>query len=190
VSALDGLLLSPGDINTAMGATAMTSPQTYTDMTDDGPNVADKDCRAIHYPTETSVYAGSGWTAMRGQDLREPGDTWTHFVAQEVVSFPSASAAAGFFDASTHRWPACANRQYTFTRPGQPDWVWTVGPVSVTNGTLSTTKTQEGGNGWACQRALTVRNNVAVDDVASGYSPPADAAVSIAHQIAAKIPTT
>jgi serine/threonine kinase PknH len=188
VSALDGLLLSPDQINTAMGATAMTVGQTYTRMADAGPNVADVNCRSVHNSAESSAFADSGWTALRGQQMQEPGDNFTHFVKQNVVSFPSATAAAAFFDASTHRWPACSNRQYTFTQSGQPNSVWTAGPISTTAGTLSTTTTEEGGNGWACQRALTVRNNVAVDIGACSYSP-ANSAVNIAHQIAAKIPT-
>jgi hypothetical protein len=188
VSALEGLLLSPADINTALGATAMTSVKTRTAMSDDSSTVADQDCRAIDNPAEASPYAGSGWTSVSEQDLQEPGDQFTHVVRQAVVSFPSATAAAAFFDASTHRWPACANRQYTETQPGKPDAVWTVGPISVTASTLSNTQTWEGHNGWACQRALTVRNNVAVDVLACSYGP-ADTAVTIAHQIAAKIPT-
>ncbi len=38
-----------------------------------------------------------------------------------------------------------------------------MGPVSNTNGTLSATKTQVFGDGWTCQRALTIAKNVAVD---------------------------
>jgi hypothetical protein len=58
-----------------------------------------------------------------------------------------------------------------------------VGPIANTNGTLSTTDTLKGANGWACQRALTVSNNIAID-VAACSDNPADAAVNIAHQIA------
>ena len=46
--------------------------------------------------------------------------------------------------------------------------------------------TREGGKGWACQRALTVSNNIAVDVAACSVNP-AQAAVIIAHQIAAKV---
>jgi PknH-like extracellular domain len=66
--------------------------------------------------------------------------------------------------------------------------VWTVGPVSNTNGTLSATRPQVGGNGWTCQRALTVANNVAIDVSACSYTQ-SDSAINIAHQIAAKVPT-
>jgi predicted small lipoprotein YifL len=189
VDALEPMLLSPAEINTAMGATAMTGSEKYSTLGDASAQMADQDCRGIDFPAEKSAYAGSGWTAVRGQQFQEPGDNPAHYVAQEVVLFPAAADAAKFFDASAQRWPACANRQHSYTRPGKPDTVWTVGPISATNGTLSALRIQEGGNGWACQRALTVRNNIAVDMLACSYNP-ADAAVAIAHQIAARVPTT
>jgi len=69
--------------------------------------------------------------------------------------------------------------------------VWSVGPVSNTNGTLSATQTQLSAQpkiiGWACQRALTVANNVAID-VSECSSSQSGLAVNIAHQIAAKVP--
>jgi serine/threonine kinase PknH len=195
LSALEGLLLSPDQINTAMGATAMTvSGGSATSMVDHSPEISPTDCLAVAAPPQEKVYAGSGWSAVRHQLLHEPGakpgDDHTHTLIQDVVSFASANTAAAFFDTSTHRWRTCANQQYTRTEPGTPNVVWTVGPVSNTNGTLSATKTEEGGNGngWTCQRALTVANNVAIDISACGYNL-SESAVNIAHQIAAKVPT-
>jgi hypothetical protein len=52
---------------------------------------------------------------------------------------------------------------------------------------VSTCDTQEGGNGWTCQRALTVRNNVAVDIATCGFSQSGSPAKDIAIQIAAKV---
>ncbi len=66
-----------------------------------------------------------------------------------------------------------------------------MGPVSNTNGTLSATITgilARNGDNAVCERALTVANNVAVDVDACGASP-SGAAVNIADQIAAKVPT-
>lgn len=102
--------------------------------------------------------------------------------------FSSAHDAGAFFTASAQQWSACSNRQFTFTQTGSANQVWSVGPISNTNGTLSATTAEEGANGWACQRALTVANNVAIDVMACSYSP-ADSAVTIAHQIAAKVHT-
>ena len=101
-----------------------------------------------------------------------------------VVSLPRRSGA--FFTASAERWPACSNRQYTYSQAGKSDVVWTVGPVTNTNGTLITTKTQDGANDWSCEPALSVRNNVAIDVNACSNSP-SGSAVNIVHQIAAKV---
>ena len=183
---LYGLLLSPAEINTAMRTTGILVNGTYTDMFHDNANIPDKDCRFID-PAEAWVYDGSGWIAMRSQHLHEPGDEFDHEVLQAVVAFPSANDAARFFSASAQRgWQACSNRQYDNVDAGKPDKVWTVGPIANTNGTLSTTDTLKGGNGWSCQRALTVSNNIAID-VAACSDNPGDAAVNIADQIAAKV---
>jgi hypothetical protein len=60
--------------------------------------------------------------------------------------------------------------------------------VLYANGILSVTATQENSDGWACQRVLTVSNNVAIDTTLCS-SNPADSAVNIARQIATEVPT-
>jgi hypothetical protein len=192
VAALDGLLLSPDQINTAVGATEMAVHGTYTDLFDARATVADVNCRAVDAVEDVSAYGNSGWTAVRRQQLQEPpkGDTTTFMVKQGVASLPSAKAAAALFTTMTQRWSDCSNRRFTETGAGG-EGGFTTGPMSNSDGTLSIDETAEGGNGWACQRALTVANNVAIDVVACGYNnPKTDAAVNIAHQIAAKVPTT
>lgn len=184
-SALDGLLLSPAQINTAVGATGMTVDDTSTKFQDDTNKISDKDCLPVDGPGEAQAYAGSKSSAVRMQFLAEPVEDYSHHVTQAVVSFPSANEASAFFSTSTQRWQACSNRKFTDTSE-PPPVVWTVGPVSNSNGTLGTVKTQEDGS-WACQLALTVRNNVAIDISACSAKPPADSAVNIANQIAAKV---
>ncbi len=191
-AALEGLLLSPDQINTAMGATGMTVTGTFNGLgTPD--NLSDTACLPLDDGPTTPVYAGSGWSALRGQQLSEPGQsftTFTHLVLQDVVLFSSAHDAGAFFTASAQRWPACANRQYT-RLGGGPEQVMTAGPVSNANGTLSATQTGETVNNWiwqSCQRALTVANNVVIDINACSKNR-SDSAVNIARQIAAKVPT-
>jgi hypothetical protein len=180
--ALDGLLLSPAEIEIAMNANGITVNGTYTEMSDDSGNIPDQDCLFIDAPAEAPVYNGSGWRAVRSQYLMDVDQA--HQVWQTVVSFPSANDAARFFGASVQRWPACSNRQYHFINdPGQPDTVWTVGLIVKTSDTLSAPR---GGEGGACQRALTVSNNIAID-VASCPNNPGNTAVKIADWIAAKV---
>jgi PknH-like extracellular domain len=182
--ALDGLLLGPDQVNAAMAATGMTVTSTHTSMSDDSATMAPKECLAIDGSAQAQVYAGSGYTAERDQTLQE-GDNFAHYVKQSVVFFPTAQQPSAFFAASAQQWPAC--RQYTHTQSGSQ---WTAGPVSNTNGTLSTIATQLNpkAGGWACGRALVIRNNIVVD-VNTCSANPADSAVNIANQIAAKIPT-
>jgi serine/threonine-protein kinase len=193
VAALEGLLLSPDQINTAMGATAIPVKGTSGGMADQSAFVPDKACIPLQGPAQATVYQGSGWRAVRLQQLGDPPDATTHrVVEQAVVLFSSAHDAGAFFTAAAQSWPACANRQYSFTVPGHPDQVWTAGPLSNTNGTLSTTETfdKAGDVLMTCQRALTVANNVAIDVVACAKKQfdSSDPAVSIVHQIAAKVP--
>jgi hypothetical protein len=191
VSALDGLLLSVDQINTAMGARGMTGAQIYSGtMSDITPQISDKNC-VVSYDAQRPVYTGSGWTTLREQQVQQPvsPDKRTEYADQVVVLFPTAAGAAAFFTASATKWQSCANRQFTYTGTSQddPSATWTVGTVSNTNGTLSVRRTQEGLNNWNCQHALTVRNNVAVDVDACSYNQ-GDFAINIAQQIAAKVP--
>jgi serine/threonine kinase PknH len=126
----------------------MTVSGTFTFHAD--ANVPDQACLPVSGPAEPTVYSESFSGAMRAQDLHEPDDRFTHYVQQDVVLFPSAQDAGAFLTASTQSWPACANRQYTEINSGQPDKVWTVGPVSNTNGTLSATQTNGGSGRVGC----------------------------------------
>jgi hypothetical protein len=182
--ALDPLLLSPEQVNPAMGAKEMTVTENHTAMSDDSATMQPKECLAIDGSAQAPVYANSGYTADRDQTLKD-GDNFTHYVKQAVVLFATAKQANAFFTASAQQWPAC--HQYTHIQSSSQ---WSVGPISNTNGLLSTTATQLNPNapGWGCGRALAVRNNVIID-VNTCSARPADTAVNIANQIAAKVPT-
>jgi serine/threonine kinase PknH len=189
-AALQGLLLSPGQLDTAMGATGMAVTGTLTTLPDGSGQVPDKACVALEGAGQATVYAGSGFTAVSGQRVADQAHA--HLVEQIVVSFSSAQDARAFFAASAQRWPACSNRQHDESTTAGQTQVHTVGPVSNTNGTLSATITgilARNGASAVCERALTVANNVAIDIDACGVNP-SGAAVNIADQIATKVPTT
>jgi serine/threonine kinase PknH len=187
VKELDGLLLTLSEVKAATGDGSIDNYDTFAELIDDSPGVADKACVVMFSPGQATVYAGAGWMGVVGQILREPRDQQLdHYVDQQVVAFPQASDATKFFAASASKWAACANHRYVVTQEGANDVAWTVGDVSNVDGKLSATKAKEGGNGWACQRALTVRNNVVIDAESCSHGGP-DSAITIADQIAAKI---
>jgi PknH-like extracellular domain len=181
---LRGLTLGPAELNAALGAKSMAALSYGTDeLADDSSDINNKDCVVLHDTAESAVYDGTGYVAVYNPIFQDDPDIQKakYLLDEAAVSFPSASNAAKFFTASSQRWPACANQTYKYKTD-----TWTTGPVSNTNGVLSATTTQEGQDGWACQRALTVANNVAVDVKSCSYNSD-DSAVTVAHQIAAKI---
>lgn len=185
-TAIKGLLLNVEQINAAMEATDMKVTQRHDALSDDSATMEPRECLAIDGAAQALVYAGSGYTAVREQTLRD-GDDSAHYANQAVVLFPTAKQAASFFDESAKQWPAC--NEYTHTQSGSR---WIPGPITNANGVLSITATQEnaGISAWAaCGRALAVRNNVIID-VNTCSPDPKDSAVKIANQIAAKVPVS
>jgi hypothetical protein len=204
-AALAGLLLTPAEIDGVLGLTGTTSKQ-KTDKLLDGNDVKQlmpagwqfpDECLYAFGPAVAAVYAGSGNTAVSTDDdsatLPPGSNDKDPTLTQAVVLFPAANEANAFFTTASRRWAACADRQVT--PPANPDNLvvdFKVGPVSNTNATLTTTLNVDmnspvpgGAPGVAsCQRALTVRNNVAVD-VSSCNK--ADFAISVANQIAGKV---
>jgi len=181
---LDALLLSPEQINPLIGAKDMAVTRRHDAMSDDSATMKPKECLAIDGSAQAQVYADSGYTAVRDQALND-GDNFTHYAEQAVVLFPTAKLAGVFLVGSALRWPAC--HAYTHTQSGTE---WIVGPISDTDGALSTIATQQNARagGWACGRALAIKNNVIVD-VNTCSPDPKNSAVDIANQIAAKVPT-
>lgn len=186
VSSLQALLLSAKDMETALSAGHMQVDDSFNQMSDDSADLPDADCLAFVIGAEGPVYAGSNWIATRGQFVSESRAAG-HRVDQAVVLFPRALDAAAFFSHSAQQWPRCSNREFTQLKNGVPAAAWRVGPVSHTDGVLSATRTRTSGESLSCQRALTVRNNVAVD-ILDCSADPGNAAVDIAGRIAAKIP--
>jgi PknH-like extracellular domain len=202
-AALAGLLLNPAEIDAALGATGAKPTETADTLTED--KTATTFSPGYKFPAEclyasaagvAPVYAGSGNTAVhRERDVvslpPESNDPEPQ-VNQVVVLFPSPKEAKAFFENSTKTWPACANRQDT--APGDannPEIHWSVGPISTANGMLSTTVTVTvNSNGTStsasCQRALTVRNNVAID-IEACRKDPGDVAVNVANQVAGRV---
>jgi serine/threonine-protein kinase len=123
VAALDGLLLSPAEVNTAMGATAMTVTGSVTTTWDDSTTVSDKACLPIAGPGQDKVYAGSRWTAMRGHYLQEPGDAFTHIVVQGVVLFrPRTTRPRSSPPLRKAGWPAPTGSTPSPRWPANPVW--------------------------------------------------------------------
>jgi hypothetical protein len=182
-SRLDNVMLSIGEINAVMGASAMEVTSETNGMTDHSAAVSDPGCLGAIYGAEEPVYAGSGWTAVLDQISREKGDDNEHWVEQTVVLYSSADKAKKFFDDSKAMWEGCANSTVS-VNDGDTAYDWNLGEVTA-EGTLITQVTeQQGASGWACQHALSPASNIAVEVWACSYSPGEEASAIVHDMIA------
>ena len=167
-AALERVLLSIGRLNEIVGSTAMTITSDLTTMTDHSADVSDRECLGAMYGAETPVYAKSGWTAVRDQVAREPGEN-DHWVEQTAVLYPSAEHAENFFSESRAQLESCGGRTNS-VRDETSTYVWQIEAIKVLDDLIVQRTAQQDASGWACQHALAVVSNLTVETWACGYS--------------------
>lgn len=151
---------------------------------------SDTGCLAVAGPAQQRVYADTGWSAIRGQVLREPpaAPVWAHFAVQAVVLFDTAEAASQFHLQSRRDWEGCSDRELRYAQQLAPDQIWSVGPVGSDGDVLTVSRSQRSPQQWFCQRALGVRGNAAVDVEACSSEGPTSAAAAIVRAIGERFP--
>jgi serine/threonine-protein kinase len=167
---LDAILLSADQINTVMGASGMQPGMIGQAPFQPTFTLSNPDCSGTLTVAENSVYAGSGYTAVREQKLQEPGDNRQHAVGQAAVSFPSADQASAFVKSSAAKWRACTGQNITQTAAHGTTVRWVVGNLSgadprIVQGHSHTDPT----DGWSCQHVLRAVSTIVLDSDACGY---------------------
>lgn len=184
-SALSGLLLDTGDLGSIMDAhmeVVASADTMYTNRPlDDG-------C-LVWAEAQDYTYQGSGWTAVRVEELKDHRGSPDHIAYQAVVAFPDGSAAHDFYAGQVTGWANCDNRRVDLHDQSDPTpHYWLLSKARAEDGVLTITRTQQGGaEGWACQRAMTTANNVVID-VSACADQVGDRGAQIAKRIAKKIP--
>lgn len=188
-TALSGLLLPPEQVAGIVGAAGLVQESFADSVIDDSQKLLQKDCIGVMAPAQHLVYADAGWTGVRSQALRNAGEgPRIYAVIQAVISFPTADAAKKLLADQQSQWASCSGRTLSLAFPTPPTpQLWTAGTPADMDGTMTMTQTLKDGGGMQCQRALGVRNNVAIDVSACRYDI-AEQALDIVHGIAAKIP--
>lgn len=199
--ALADLMLSPDEIDSALGVRGTTSDPPFTALMEEQVRRTDytlpAECRYAIHTASVPQYVDSGNTAVYGYHDLAPAPAGTDRlegpgVDQFVVLFPTPEQANAYFTVAAQRWPACANREDTVpANETDPEIQWRVGPVSNADGVLSAPVTlivDRNGTkvSTSCQRALTVRRNVVIDiDVCR--KDVGGLGVNLANQIAGKV---
>ncbi len=182
---LSALLLGASDINSVMGSSTMEPGKPIQAMDTSSLTVSQPDCQGALYTSQSPVYAGTGYSAVSGLVSSEPGDNYDHWVNQAVVLFPSADKAKAFVQTSAGKWKGCAGKTVTVTNKGKT-YRWTFEQIQGGPPKIAVLDTQEGADGWECQRAMSTANNVIVDVNACGYHI-SDQGTQIVDKIVAKV---
>jgi len=182
-SGLDDVMLSLDELNDIVGATDMEITVDLREMTDHSADVSDPDCLGAIYGAEEPVYASTGWTEVRDQVAREPGDDNDHWVEQTAVLYPSAARAEKFFEKSKESWADCANGSLSINDMDE-SYVWNIDELNVDDTMLTQRAMQEDAEGWGCQHALAAVSNLTVETWACGYSISDEAATIASEMIA------
>jgi serine/threonine kinase PknH len=180
---LDEVLLSIVELNRIVGSTQMTITSDLQVMTDHSADVNDPDCLGSVYGAEKPVYAPFGWTAVRDQVAREPGDDNPHWVEQTAVLYPSAEQAQNFFHDSQSKWKNCAGQSIS-VKNAETTYQWQIDDVTAKDTLITQMSTQNDARGWACHHALSVVSNLTVEAFACGYSIRNEAATMANRMIA------
>jgi serine/threonine kinase PknH len=182
---LSALLLNSPDVNSIMGSSSMTPGKPITSMDSSSVTLSLPNCQGALYTSQDPVYAGTGYTGVSGLVSSEPGDNYDHWVNQAVVAFPSADKAKAFLQTAADKWKNCAGKTVTVTNKSKT-YRWTFAQVNGGPPKFTVLDTQEGADGWECQRAMGLANNVIVDVNACGYHI-SDQGSQITDKIIAKI---
>jgi len=182
---LSALLLNSPDVNSVMGSSSMTPGKPITSMDSSPVTLSLPNCQGAMYTSQDPVYAGTGYTGVSGLVSSEPGDNYDHWVNQAVIAFPSADKAKAFLQTSADKWKGCAGKTVTVTNKSKT-YRWTFAQINGSPTKITVLETQEGADGWECERAMGVANNVIVDVNACGYHIT-DQGGQIIDKIATKI---
>jgi hypothetical protein len=179
---VDSLVLSPSEVNAIGGSTNMAVRRTISLLVSDDDTLTDKSCLDIYSPIEESVYRGNNWGVVTGQILNDAAAVGSarHAVIQALVGFRDAEAAQQFFGQAKQRWSACEGKSAVVMRPGRPVTAWVFRNVVTHDNTLTATQSPSFADGYTCQRAMGLRNNVIIDALWCGFDTTTQAGEVVA----------
>lgn len=159
---LDGLLLGVDDLNDIVGSSDLQVSFDSSTLNDNSEAVSDRDCLAAAFGAQELVYQDSGWTAVRDQIVREPGEGNPHWIEQVVVLHSTAEQAQAFVKHSQAIWEGCAGTIVTFDSEDMPQ-IWSVSDVTADDSSISQMSTPEDSPSGGCHHVLSAASNVVVE---------------------------
>ncbi|MEW5809369.1 MAG: sensor domain-containing protein [Actinomycetota bacterium] len=193
-SALSGLLLSAGDVQSMMSGAPLIAQPVDSAMDDNRNLLPNLNCLGVWHPGEAAVYGGAddgSWRSVRRQLLRAPGnDQWRSSVVQSVTSYSNADTARAFLARSADRWGKCTNHTVNITLNDQRLPRWRSGDLESGPDRLRMPISRAAGAATSsCEHVIAVRANVVIDVLACvPQTVEVRRATQIADRIASHVP--
>ncbi|MDC8982044.1 sensor domain-containing protein [Mycobacterium marinum] len=158
-AALEGALLTQQQVVALVGGTNMSLVGAITGTADGSKVVDDPTCLGLASIGDTSVYANSGWVAMRGNQMTSPNVVQAD-VTQLLASFPVAADAAALLQRARQDWQGCANRRYGFHSSNGNHSYFNTGPVIASGSRIEVLLRQQEDPRWTCSHAMELQDSV------------------------------
>lgn len=187
LSALPSVLLDVATLNSMLGATNLVPREDVLQNDTKAFSGGDNDhpeCGGVHNVALQRELDNSGYVAVRIQAVSDPR-LMENIVDDGAIYYSTANAANDFVAKQAQAWAKC-NGAILHPDPALHDGIWMIGTVANHGGMVSVISTQEGAEGWQCQRALTARNNVVIDVNSCGFNRT-DQAIAIATRMADRV---
>lgn len=185
---LDGLLLTREQVVDLVGGTNVASVLTIANTADASTIIDDRTCVGIGSIADASVYANSGWVAMRGNQYSSPGVVQAD-VTQVVTSLASPADTAALLQRARQAWDTCANRRYSFHSSNGNHSFMDTGAVTGRGSRIAVLLRQEEDPRWACTHAMAVQHTVLTEARVCLLSKDTTAVVDrLLDQVIARVP--
>jgi PknH-like protein len=185
---LEGLLLNQDQLVALVGGTNMAMVGTANSTSDSSKIVDDRTCLGLSSVGDVTVYANSGYVAMRGNQFSTPNAVAAD-VTQLATSFTIPGDAQALLQRARQDWQRCAQRRYGFHSSNGNHSYFFTHDVRATGSRIEVSMRQEEDPRWGCSHAMTVQGSVVIEARVCLLSKDTDPAVNdLLDQIVAKVP--
>lgn len=178
---LSSIVLDAPQVAAIMGAPSLEIVKRAEQIRGDV-ELSNPSCLGSFDAIQSSVYAGSDYTGVRGQELN--GAEGAYRIYEAAVSFPNAEKARAFVAGQVDKWRACNGLPVTLTTPGGTGH-WIIGDLRGTAPKITQIRTRKD-KASSCQRVLSAVSDVVLDVRACGPDI-ADQGDQLANAMAANV---
>jgi hypothetical protein len=185
---LEGLLLSQDQVVALVGGSNVALVGTANSTSDSSKIIDDRSCLGLGSVGDVTVYANSGYVAIRGNQFSTPNAVQAD-VTQLVTSFTTGGDARELLQRAQQDWQRCAQRRYGFHSSNGNHSYFFTHDLRVSGSRMELSMRQEEDPRWGCSHAMAVQDSVVVEARVCLLNKDTDSAANnLLDQIVAKVP--